>query len=69
MDIGKTVHGDTWLCSDCAELEPRYDTDGVELTPNYNGEEDNGIRDFDNTWCGYCGTDLAGYRYKFAYWL
>ena len=68
--MSKTIQGDTWLCSDCAELEPRHDIDGVELTPNYNAEEDNrGIREFDNTWCGYCGTDLAGYRYKFAYWL
>lgn len=65
--MSKTIQGNTWLCVDCAELEPRYDTNGVELTNNYWEEE--GIREFDNCPCGYCDTTLAGYRFRFAYWL
>lgn len=67
----KTIQGDTYLCADCAVLEPRQDTNGVELTNNYGGgeNEDEGIREFDNTPCGYCDTTLAGYRFRFAYWL
>jgi hypothetical protein len=67
--MNKTVQGDAWLCVDCAELEPRHDTYGVELTNNYGGENEEGIRDFDKSPCDFCGSGLAGYRYKFAYWL
>ena len=60
--------GNTWLCVDCAELEPRYTKDGkVELTNNWT--EECGLREFDNTPCGYCDTTLAGQRFRFAYWL
>lgn len=72
--MGKTIQGNTWLCFTCAEVEPRHDLEGVELTNNWGGDGDDGdggdgIRDFDNTPCGYCGTTLAGHRFRFAYWL
>ena len=66
--MAKTIQGDTWLCIECAWLEPTQDTNGVEITNNCYSDDD-GVREFDNTPCGYCGTTLAGHRFRYAYWL
>jgi hypothetical protein len=73
---------DLWLCQDCtlaatngdyADLtDARIDTidmglrDLGPIAANFDGETDDGYRDFDDTICDCCGTRRVGTRHRFA---
>ena len=67
-----------WLCEDCTignvnEGETiAYRVNGntfpCETSPDFDTETEYGFREFHDSRCDNCGTDLAGHRFRFAVW-
>lgn len=67
----KMINDDTWICSECYSdhHEGRAMKDqSVSWADNTNSETGEGIHDFSSSFCGCCGTTLAGYRFRMSIW-
>jgi len=79
------IQGTFWVCVDCMILAVNGETpsdpdptqpepwacwpDQHDVTPDFGGDDDEGINSFSWQYCMGCGSTLGGERYRFVWWV